>query len=218
MRYFLSMVCLFCLLQACHSDKKPRAERPAVSSQVIAAAPADCRYEEYKKVSRLLLQRYRERPLDTNYNLLVQFIADSLVPCWYGTPWDFNGTTQTPGQGKIACGYFVTTVLRDAGFTLDRVKLAQCASEQLVTTTCNGVQRYSKKALRDFVAAIKKAGRGLYIVGLDNHTGFIYHNGKEISFIHAGYLPPRCALREPAEESATLAASAYRVVGKINWQ
>src|SRR5437764_1215954 len=47
--------------------------------------------------------------------LLASVDAD-IFPAWFGTPWDFNGTTQTPGEGKIACGYFVTTVMRDLGF------------------------------------------------------------------------------------------------------
>src|SRR6476660_4877291 len=33
-------------------------------------------------------------------------IWKEIFPSWYGTPWDFNGTTEVPQQGKIACGYF----------------------------------------------------------------------------------------------------------------
>ena len=46
---------------------------------------------------------------------------------WKGTPWDFNGTTRIPGQGTIACGYFVTTALQDAGFDLPRYRCGQMA-------------------------------------------------------------------------------------------
>src|SRR2546429_7045322 len=38
-------------------------------------------------------------------------IYTEIFPSWYGTAWDFYGTTEVPQQGKIACGYFVTTVL-----------------------------------------------------------------------------------------------------------
>src|SRR5687768_9423034 len=40
-------------------------------------------------------------------------IETRLFPFWEGTDWDFNGTTEVPGKGSIACGYFVTTILRD---------------------------------------------------------------------------------------------------------
>ena len=46
---------------------------------------------------------------------------DAQFEHWKGTPWDFNGTTRTPGEGAIACGYFVTTVLEQAGFKIERV-------------------------------------------------------------------------------------------------
>ena len=59
-------------------------------------------------------------------------IFKEIFPSWYGTPWDFYGTTQAPQQGKIACGYFVSTVLRDAGWRVQRVRLAQQASENII--------------------------------------------------------------------------------------
>jgi hypothetical protein len=61
---------------------------------------------------------------------LAYIIDKKLLPYWLGTTWNFNGTTQVPGEGSIACGYFVTTLLRDAGVKLERVKLAQMASEK----------------------------------------------------------------------------------------
>jgi hypothetical protein len=130
--------------------------------------------------------------------------------------WDFNGTTEVPGQGKIACGYFVTTTLRDAGMKINRVKMAQCVSQNLLYDLCYDFKKFSNKPLAYFVKEVEKSGYGLYIVGLDNHTGYIYNDGKEVWFIHSGVLPPRCALREKAIESVTLNNSAYRVVGRIN--
>ena len=59
--------------------------------------------------------------------VLTRSIYNDLLPAWYGTPWDFNGTSEVPQQGKIACGYFVSTILRDAGWKVERVRLAQQA-------------------------------------------------------------------------------------------
>lgn len=80
-----------------------------------------------------LLGRYRNAGTDSPRDLILreagdvfrEAVARDIAPFWYGTPWDFNGTTEQPGTGAIACGYFVTTVLRDAGVQLERVRLAQ---------------------------------------------------------------------------------------------
>lgn len=214
----ITIVLLACVFYSCisNSDNTPGSKKRLAEKGVIAAAPFTFNYDVQKKRGREIFELYKKHPAEENKIQLTHFITDSLLPCWYGTPWDFNGTTQTPQTGSIACGYFVTTTLRDAGLNIDRVKLAQCASEQLVKTTCTDLQRFSNRSLEDFVAAIKKSGFGLYITGLDNHTGFIYNDGQEVYFIHSGVIAPRCALREKAIESVTLRNSKYRVVGRIN--
>ena len=45
----------------------------------------------------------------------VNGISHHLFSQWKKTAWDFNGTATKPGDGPIACGYFVTTLLRDIG-------------------------------------------------------------------------------------------------------
>jgi hypothetical protein len=149
--------------------------------------------------------------------LVSRSVYTELFPYWYGTPWDFNGTTEVPKQGKIACGYFVTTVLRDAGWRVQRARLAQQASENIILslTTDDYVKRFRRVAIGDFVNAVKKWGAGIYVVGLDIHVGFIVNDGNEVYFIHSSYVEPYTVVRERATESKILAASNYRVLGKI---
>jgi hypothetical protein len=78
------------------------------------------------------------------------------------------------------------------------------------------VQRFSNVSLQDFVSNIKQQGFGLYIVGLDCHTGFIYNDGKEVYFIHANYSGERKVIKEPALASWVLGKSKYRITGKIS--
>ena len=145
-------------------------------------------------------------------------VVETIIPAWIGTKWDFNGTTETPQQGNIACGYFVTTVLRDAGLPIARIKLAQCASEQMIVSLVQPkyVHRFSNFPLADFIKTIKSQGFGLYVVGLDNHTGFIYNNGNEIYFIHSTFLATRNVQKEEAAKSSILSQSKYKVLGKIS--
>jgi hypothetical protein len=150
--------------------------------------------------------------------IFTKAVAETIIPGWIGTAWDFNGTSEKPQKGTIACGYFVTTVLRDAGLNLARIKLAQCASEQMITSLVQSkyIHRFSHVTMKDFIQSIKEQGYGLYIVGLDNHTGFIYNDGNEIFFIHSTFIATRNVQKEYAATSWILEKSKYKVLGKIS--
>lgn len=156
--------------------------------------------------------------VEASRSLLITAMTDSIIPFWYGTRWDFNGTTETPRRGKIACGYFVTTVLRDAGLKVERVKLAQQASEIIIRslTTEDHINRFRNVPFEDFLAALLEEGDGLYIVGLDIHVGFLHVRDKDARFIHSAYSPPYRVVNEPAHASFILEDSRYRVIGKIS--
>lgn len=156
--------------------------------------------------------------LEKAQKIFVASIYNQIIPAWYGTDWDFYGTTETPKQGKIACGYFVTTVLRDAGVRVQRVSLAQQASENIIKslTTATFIKRFHNAPIEKFVADVQTLGEGLYVVGLDTHVGFILHDGNEVWFIHSAYVEPSEVIKEKALESPILSASKYRVLGKIS--
>ena len=169
--------------------------------------------EEYRKSAG-----NKQEVLEKARRVFVSSIDRNIFPFWYGTDWDFNGVTETPREGKIACGYFVTTVLRDAGLRLSRVSLAQQASEKIIKslTTAPYIKRFHNAPIEKFVDEVKKSGVGLYIVGLDIHVGFILNTGEEIYFIHSSYLEPSEVIREKAIGSPILRTSRYRVIGKIS--
>lgn len=139
------------------------------------------------------------------------------MPCWLGMPWSFHGTSELPGDGSVACGYLVSTLLRDANFQLNRYKLAQQASEQIVTSLVaeEHVSRRSRESLSDFCERMRNLGEGLYLVGLDCHVGFLSVRGDSLRFLHSSYLSPAQVVAEPAERSAALAATQYRVTGRL---
>jgi hypothetical protein len=145
-------------------------------------------------------------------------IVDSLAPFWYGTPWDFYGTSEVPGSGTIACGYFVSTILTHAGFKVERFKLAQQSAEMIVVSLASEmhIKRFSNVPLKTFCDAVRRMGEGLYVVGLDCHVGFLAVKDSEVYFLHSTYVPPQCAMIEVASQSDVLAWSQYRIVGKIS--
>jgi hypothetical protein len=171
---------------------------------------------QFKKQGQKLL--WNDLSKTAKEKIFTTAVTETIVPAWIGTAWDFNGTTETPQKGYIACGYFVTTVLRDAGLPIARVKLAQCASEQMITSLVQSkyISHFSNKTIEDFIHAIKNQGYGLYIVGLDNHTGFIYNDGKDVYFIHSTFIGTRNVQKENAATNGILRQSKYKVLGKIS--
>lgn len=167
----------------------------------------------------------KEETLEGKYNMIdyakmdfMELIEKELFPHWYGTKYDFHGTTQTPGSGKIACGYFVTTVLRDIGVPIQRVKMAQAASETMVKNLVDEdlIQRFRNVPIQQFVRRIEDMGEGLYVVGLDTHAGMLFYDGVELRFVHSTGRKAKQVVNEKALTSLSLIKSKYRVVGKIS--
>lgn len=172
---------------------------------------------EYRAACDTVKLNARKASNDVRRRILRRAIAHDIFQYWEGTKWGFYGTTEVPGKGKIACGYFVTTVLRDCGVPLQRVTLAQQASEQIIKKLVaeKNIRRFSRISLSDFVKAIKAKGNHAYIVGLDTHVGFLVCENGEVSFVHSSGAYPWQVVKERAEESEVLAMSKYRVTGCI---
>ena len=150
--------------------------------------------------------------------LLLTVLDSAIFPAWASTPWAFYGQSWEPRRGHIACGYFVTTALHDAGLRLERTYLAQQASEAIIQnlTTEPYIRRYRGVSQVKFVRAVQALGPGLYVVGLDFHVAFLrVRAGHATQMVHASYLPPVAVVGEAAASARAL-ASKYRVVGNIS--
>jgi len=141
----------------------------------------------------------------------------AMMKCWLGTPWDFNGTAAGPGQGKIACGYFVATVLRDAGFRVDRYKLAQQASEHILQTFIDRKSFHlsAGQPYEAFVSSVRSVEPGICLVGLDTHVGFLVNAPESFHMIHSSGSQPWCVVDEGPDDAGVLKRSSYRLVGNL---
>ena len=215
----LSALLVFILL-SCHPNPNPNIKIVlAIKNDSIAPKINVEHYPELKKnIARIVKTSHPENFTPAYSKLFIDVVIDSIIPYWYGTKWNFYGDTETPQNGTIACGYFVTTVLRDAGVPVNRIKLAQCASEVMITQLVSKklIKRYSNMALRDFISDIKFQGKGLYLVGLDNHTGFLLCDDYGVWFIHSSYVTPGCVAKQDASNNSILYYSKYKVTGKIS--
>lgn len=146
-------------------------------------------------------------------------LKDSIFSCWYETPWDFNGTTEIPRKGQIACGYFVTTTLQHLGLDIDRVYLAQQASSAIIKNICDpaSIKVFTNLSYKKMKAYVKTYEGNIFIAGLDNHVGFIVKENNEMYFVHSSGIPPHKVIKEKCDEANLLVYSKYHMVGHLNF-
>lgn len=158
-----------------------------------------------------LYQKDKSKAIDSASNYLYHQLLNEIVPFWYGTPWDFNGYTNIPNDGVIACGYFVSTTLKHAGFNLNRYKMAQQAGlyEARLLQKKSKLKIYSNESFKSLKQKLNTVYTdGLYFVGLDNHVGYVVIKDKEIYFLHASYYENRVMI-ELAEKSICFQSNLY---------
>lgn len=106
------------------------------------------------------------------------------------------------------------------------MKWAQSASEVFITALSNpNVKRFSNQEISKVSAYLSVAGEGIYLVGLDQHVGFITYRDEEMYFVHANYYQPNIGvMKEELDSKNPLSDSNYRIIGKlfskkmvINW-
>lgn len=201
---------------------KSNSPSPKSSPNEEAIAPL---YKEIKERIDCTRKSFRKEYLRANKSIqekithsvglyLLKTISEDLYSYWKGTPWDFNGITSIPKEGTIACGYFVTGLLKDCGYQLNRTKLSTCASMSMMKelTSFKDIKNLSSLSYEEFEDWVKDYGKGLFIVGLDFHTGFIANDGKETWFIHSNYINKSGVIKEKLAESDALKSSGTRYI------
>lgn len=149
---------------------------------------------------------------------LLNNLVNGIIPHWYGTPWEFNGHTDVPGEGEIACGYFVSTTLLHAGFNLNRYKLAQQSAYNEIKTlqTTGSVHKLINKDVDELVELAQSSLKeGLYVIGLDFHVGYLLKWKEEVYFVHSNYWYPSQVIVEYAKTSVALMGSASYYIGEV---
>jgi len=145
-------------------------------------------------------------------------ITDTIFPAWMGTPWGLgpSSTAIRPHQaGKVVgCSYFVTGVLMNAGLRLgSRARFAQAPSvlmQQALTPDRRALHRFPGMSFDVLTRRLLALGDGVYIVGLNIHTGFLIIKDGTVRVVHASYTPPNEVVDEALGESQVIAYSWQR--------
>ncbi len=184
------------------------------------------KYAILKKNMHLAKQDFQNRKaLTSDINLLkkevneylFQMLTDSIFSYWYGTPWAFGGFTETPRKGEVACGYFITTTLRDLGYLKARIKLAQQPASTIIKATCASSTIRIYSSLEELQTHLANAhDRTVFVIGLDSHTGFVVKENGRLHFIHSNYAGTKKVSKELLSESSAIGASGIFMIGNLS--
>lgn len=157
---------------------------------------------------------------DSLSNLFTHLLVRNIIPYWYGTMWSFEGHTSIPGKGEIACGYFVSTTLRDMGINLNRYKLAQQlpVNEAKSISSGEALIEISDSTTEGIILKMhNKLQNGIYFLGFDqSHVGYLYKKEKEILLLHSNFINYEGVIVEKAEESEVFSYFNHFYIAKIS--
>nr|WP_321221756.1 hypothetical protein [uncultured Psychroserpens sp.] len=167
--------------------------------------------ENDKSYFKSLYETNPEKAIDSASQYLYSKLLNDIVPHWYGTGWDFNGHTNIPNQGEIACGYFVSTTLKHFGFNLNRYKMAQQAGliEARMLQSNSQLKIFRNVTFEDLKTKVNSVyDDGIYFVGLDNHVGYVIGKDEVLYFLHSSYCDDKVVF-ELAETSPCFSSNIY---------
>ncbi|MBR9922946.1 MAG: hypothetical protein GYB31_19135 [Bacteroidetes bacterium] len=162
--------------------------------------------EEVDAIRRKLKSAYDQNSItiDSVGKRFEYLLLNEIMPYWYGTPWDFEGHTDIPGEGYVACGYLVSTTLRHMGIRVNRYKLAQQAAlyEAKTLALDQPVKSYIGPDNNWLIQQLPlDLEAGIYIVGLDYHVGLLLIRKGQVFMLHSSYYHPSEVVIERAEDS-----------------
>jgi hypothetical protein len=194
------------ILMACQWDKNPSA------GTIVSKDPAN--YEAFKTSVTKHKAGLSGKPYSEVSDYFFHLVNDSIPAYWNGTPWDFHGMTRTPQNGEIACGYFVTNTLADLGLKIERVKLAQCASGEMIKKLCTDIHTFS--GIKNFEAYMaKQPENSVFIIGLDFHTGYVVKDATGSYFLHSNYINREGVIKEKIADSKALSKNKFFMIGSL---
>ncbi len=150
----------------------------------------------------------------SHLNQMLPFLCEF----WYGTNWDYNGVSVEPGSGKIACGYFVANILHDLGFKFSRNALGRLPASKIIRTFIKNdslIKTINNKEISRLEKAVKQMGKGVFLIGLDYHVGFLLYETDSIYFIHSSFFTPQKVVKENIHKCEALRYSDIFMIGKL---
>ncbi|WP_299253595.1 hypothetical protein [uncultured Aquimarina sp.] len=152
----------------------------------------------------------KELSIDSISNVFKYSLIYRIITFWEGTEWSFEGHTSIPKRGKIACGYFVSTTLRDIGINLNRYKLAQQSpiNEAKSLALNTKVIEIAEDSNEENIIKINNSLKnGIHFIGFDSsHVGYIFKDNGQLYLIHSNYINRKGVEIEKIQNSLVFAS------------
>lgn len=203
------LVCLVCLTAG--TGCGPGQPEVEASASAVPGADYEATLERIEVERRRLASKYARAGREVDRAavraearaFVTTVIIDELFPAWLGMPWGLGRSStanraHAPGM-TVACGYFVSAVLENAGLRVNtRFTYAQAPALQVQRTLApDDVHRYFSVPAETLAAEIAGLGAGLYIIGLSNHIGFVVVDAAGVRLVHASYTGAQVVTSEP---------------------
>lgn len=157
---------------------------------------------------------------DSISSLFTDLLITKIFPYWYGTKWAFDGYSQIPNKGVIACGYFVSITLRDMGINVNIYKLAQQLPINEAKSLCIGntiIEIYNETVEQNISEIQNKLKPGIYFIGFDQmHLGYILKHEKGLYLIHSNYINSEGVIIEDIRKSEAFASFSRFYISEIS--
>lgn len=132
-------------------------------------------------------------------------MREVVFPAWMGMAWGLgpNSTPLRPHAAgtEIACGYFVSSVLENVGLRLGtRFTYAQAPAlhaQRSLAPDKEDLHRFFSIPGDALARRIAALGEGIYVIGLNNHIGFVDVHGGQVNVVHASYTGAQVVTSEP---------------------
>jgi len=158
----------------------------------------------------------KELSKDTLSHIFKTLLLNRIIPYWENTTWSFEGHTSQPAVGEIACGYFVSTTLKDVGLSIDRYKLAQQspineAKSLALKTDIIEINEVTKEKNIDKIQ--KELKEGIHFIGFDkSHVGYILKEKGNLYLIHSNYITGKVEIEQIENSEVFASYSKYYIV------
>jgi hypothetical protein len=201
------------LIVACHSKTESQQQKKDVSfAELGIKLSPSCSYSLSKaiveKTRKEIALKYTQKEVsfDSLSNTFTNLLVNEIIPHWYYTKWSFDGHTEVPRKGNIACSYFTSTTLSHLGVKLNRYKLAQKNPfDEAKFLAINNEVKEINGEYENLKKYLITQADGIYFVGLsETHVGFLLNRKGYIIFIDSDYVVPKEVTIEFADKSRVL--------------
>lgn len=220
--HFILITTILTPVISCKPTNKPIAVKEAIKEDIpLIKEDLDALNKEYIAL-RDQVEAYRIKANKGHFsdkeikNYLFNIITKDYYNYWEGTDWDFNGITETPRNGLIACGYYVTTNLKHASVNLNRYKFAQQLGSVIINSMCDKKSIKRLAGLERIENYLNKyTGNKLFILAMDNHVGFVVRENDTNYFMHSGFTGKAVVVKELLSESDIIQGSYNFMIGDL---